>query len=152
MVDFLSKQKRSSVMARVKRQDTRPELSLRRALHACGLRYRLHVTSLPGSPDLVFSKYKAVVFVHGCFWHRHPGCRRASTPSTNMDFWSKKFERNVARDVRVATDLVAAGWNVFTVWECELSSKSKIETIAKYLKSVITLDSLPTSSYGKASV
>jgi DNA mismatch endonuclease (patch repair protein) len=108
------------MMAGIKGKDTKPELVLRRALHARGFRYRLHSKNVPGRPDLVFPKHHAIVFVHGCFWHRHEGCRYTTTPSTRPEFWQAKFDANVARDRSVHDQLLDAGWRVATVWECAL--------------------------------
>ena len=110
---------RSAMMARVRGANTRPEMAVRRAVHALGLRFRLHRKDLPGTPDLVLPRWKTVLFVHGCFWHRHPGCRKAGAPKTRAAFWQAKFDRNVARDERTAAALRQAGWRVETVWECE---------------------------------
>ena len=120
MTDIVDQQTRSRMMAGIKGRNTRPELALRRALHARGFRYRLHSTKVHGRPDLVLAKRHAVVFVHGCFWHRHEGCRYASTPSTRVEFWQAKFEANVARDNAVRKALLDAGWRVATIWECAL--------------------------------
>ena len=106
-------------MARVKGKHTKPEIAVRRALHRLGYRFRLHRSDLAGRPDIVLPKYKTAIFVHGCFWHRHPNCSKASMPKTRIDFWRDKFEANVARDRRNAEALEAAGWTVLTVWECE---------------------------------
>jgi DNA mismatch endonuclease (patch repair protein) len=106
-------------MSRVKSKNTTPEMRVRRAAHAQGLRFRLHRADLPGRPDLVFPKHRVAMFVHGCFWHRHPGCAKASTPKSQPEFWRSKFDANVARDVRVEAELEALGWRVVTVWECE---------------------------------
>ena len=106
-------------MARIRGKDTRPEMVVRRTAHAMGHRFRLHRRDLPGSPDLVFPAKRCVIFVHGCFWHRHPGCRRASNPGTRQEFWQAKFHRNVERDRRNEADLRAAGWRVGLIWECE---------------------------------
>lgn len=106
-------------MRRVRRRDTKPEMLLRRASWARGLRYRLHASYLPGTPDLVFRGARVAVFVHGCFWHRHEGCRRATTPKTNREYWIPKFEKNVERDRRKEEALTERGWKVVTVWECE---------------------------------
>ena len=106
-------------MSGIRGKDTRPEMLVRRYLHACGLRFRLHLGGLPGHPDLVFPRYRTVVFVHGCFWHRHTGCRLATTPATRAEFWAGKFARNVARDQSDAAALTAMGWQVLTIWECE---------------------------------
>jgi DNA mismatch endonuclease (patch repair protein) len=118
--DVVDKATRSQMMAGIRGRDTKPERVLRTALHSAGFRYRLHVSNLPGKPDLVFSKYKAVVLVHGCFWHRHSGCWWCSSPSSNSEFWSAKFDQNVRRDARNITDLGNLGWRVAVVWECAL--------------------------------
>lgn len=120
MTDIVDKQTRSRMMAGIKGKDTKPELVLRRALHARGFRYRLHSKTVPGRPDLVLSKHQAIVFVHGCFWHRHEGCRYTTTPSTRPEFWQAKFDANVARDRTVYDLQLDAGWRVATVWECAL--------------------------------
>ncbi|WP_238215347.1 very short patch repair endonuclease [Pseudomonas sp. PAGU 2196] len=109
----------SDRMRLIKREHTQPELVVRRLLHSMGLRFRLHSKSLPGSPDVVLPKRRTVVFVHGCYWHRHPGCRYASTPKTRQDFWLPKFASNVERDNRKAEQLRELGWRVVVVWECE---------------------------------
>lgn len=120
MTDIVHKQTRSRMMAGIKGKDTKPELVLRRALHARGFRYRLHSKTVPGRPDLVFPKHHAIVFVHGCFWHRHKGCRYTTTPSTRPEFWQAKFDANVIRDRSVQDQLLEAGWRVATVWGCAL--------------------------------
>ena len=114
-------------MSRVGSKDTGPEMEVRRTAHALGYRYRLHVGDLPGSPDLVFRSRRKVVFVHGCYWHRHPGCKRASTPSTRREYWQAKFDRNVARDAAAESALREAGWDVLVVWECETKDSSALE-------------------------
>jgi len=133
MADFLTKAQRSERMAQIRGKDTKPELALRRQLHAQGFRYRLHQTGLHGTPDLVFARYKAVVFVHGCFWHRHEGCNIATTPKSNTPFWKEKFQRTVARDHRNSQALESLGWRVFVVWECELTSGAKARATAEKL-------------------
>lgn len=110
---------RSRIMRSVGRTKTKPEMVVRRWLHARGYRFRANVKALPGSPDIVFTARRRAIFVHGCFWHRHPGCRLASTPKTRTAFWRAKFEANVARDGRKAAELQAMGWSVLTIWECE---------------------------------
>lgn len=122
MADRISSEHRSWNMSRIKGRDTKPELQLRSALHKAGFRFRLHVSKLPGTPDLVLPGYRSVIFVHGCFWHRHHGCRNASIPSNRREFWMEKLESNVNRDAKNSAVLIAAGWKVFTVWECELES------------------------------
>jgi DNA mismatch endonuclease (patch repair protein) len=136
MADFLSPAGRSERMSRIRGKDTAPELALRKALHARGFRYRLHAR-LPGKPDIVLPRHKVVVFVHGCFWHRHAGCKVASMPKSNTAFWQDKFDRNVTRDARVQGELEAAGWRVFMSWECELTGKSKAAEAASRLASEI---------------
>lgn len=118
MADIVDPRTRSRMMAGIKGKDTRPELLIRSALHKAGFRFRLHDKRLPGSPDLVLPKYRAVIFVHGCYWHRHKGCRFATTPATRTEFWGNKFRRNVERDERNRVQLLDDGWRVFTIWEC----------------------------------
>jgi DNA mismatch endonuclease (patch repair protein) len=137
MTDFLTPAERSDRMSRIRGKDTQPELALRKVLHRLGLRYRLYGAGLPGKPDLVFPRYRTVVFVHGCFWHRHDGCNIATTPKSNTPFWLEKFEKNVARDARVATQLEALGWRVFIVWECELGSAIKTKETGERLNFLI---------------
>lgn len=139
MTDIVDKQTRSRMMAGIKGKDTKPELALRRALHALGFRFRLHVTTLAGRPDLVFARHRAVVFVHGCFWHRHAGCRFATTPSERADFWSAKFAANVARDDAVRRKLLDDGWRLGIVWECALRKPEQVTAstnlVANWLRS-----------------
>lgn len=137
MADFLSNAERSERMSRIRGKDTQPELALRKVLHGMGLRYRLHGSGLPGKPDLVFRRHEAVVFVHGCFWHRHAGCSIATTPKSNTQFWVRKFEMNVARDARVAAALLGLGWRVFVAWECELASTTKAKATGERLRELI---------------
>lgn len=120
--DIFDPEKRSSIMRAVKSKNTKPELALRKALHALGYRYRLNVKALPGKPDLVFPRYKTVIFMHGCFWHGHQCKRGNRTPKTNRAYWSDKIARNKARDKKNAAALTALGWRVITVWECELKT------------------------------
>lgn len=111
--------RRSALMSRIRGRDTKPELVVRRLAHALGYRFRLHRKDLPGSPDLVFPSRRQAIFVHGCFWHRHSGCSKTTTPKTRADFWNKKFEANKERDARQHAELAAMGWDVLVVWECE---------------------------------
>ena len=131
MPDVVDKATRSRMMGGIRGKNTKPELSLRRALHARGFRYRLHRKGLPGSPDLVFLRYRAVCFVHGCFWHRHPGCRYATMPKTREDFWETKFAATVARDERSRARLLDAGWRVAVVWECSLRGNRLLTTVSE---------------------
>ncbi len=128
MADVFSKAKRSEVMSRIKNRNTKPELTVRSLLHRMGYRFRLHRTNLPGKPDIVLPRYQTVIFVHGCFWHRHKDCRFAYTPKTRVEFWVKKLESNVIRDQVVKVDLEQLGWQVVTVWECELRDLKNLET------------------------
>jgi len=125
MVDTITSERRSWNMSRIRGRDTGPELHLRSLLHRAGFRFRLHAKKLSGRPDIVLPKYRTAIFVHGCFWHRHPGCRNATTPSTRAEFWQEKFDSNVRRDARNRADLEAAGWAVITVWECELKADAE---------------------------
>jgi DNA mismatch endonuclease, patch repair protein len=109
------------MMSRVKSVNTQPELRVRMILHRLGFRFRVHAKRLPGKPDIVLPRWRTVVFVHGCFWHRHLGCSRASTPSCKFEFWKKKFDANVKRDEDAVRQLGALGWRVLVVWQCELS-------------------------------
>lgn len=122
-MDTVDKKKRSEIMSKVGQENTGPEVLLRRALHRLGLRYKLHVKVMLGSPDIVFPRFKTVLFVHGCFWHRH-GCKATTMPSSNVDFWSKKFNENVSRDKRIIESLIESGWRVIVVWGCSLEGKN----------------------------
>lgn len=126
MADRIDPARRSLNMSRVKSANTRPELQVRSLLHRLGYRFRLHTRSLPGKPDLVFQSRRAVIFVHGCFWHRHAGCPKASMPTTRADFWAEKFEANQARDARVLRALADSGWRTEVVWECEVRDREAL--------------------------
>ncbi|MDO8912196.1 MAG: DNA mismatch endonuclease Vsr [Phenylobacterium sp.] len=133
-MDIVDKARRSAMMAGIRGKDTAPELKVRRAAHALGYRFRLHRRGLPGSPDLVFPARKKVIFVHGCYWHRHDGCRYATVPKSNPAFWAEKFEKNVARDRRVLEELADLGWDAMVVWECETRDATVLnERIASHL-------------------
>ena len=120
MADTFSRAQRSAVMARIKSRDTGPEKAVRSMLHRLGYRFRLHRKDLPGTPDIVLPSRAAVIFVHGCFWHRHGGCKLAKLPSANPDFWRKKLDGNVDRDRKAVEALILLGWRVLTVWECAI--------------------------------
>ncbi|WP_136067111.1 very short patch repair endonuclease [Modicisalibacter radicis] len=120
MVDHVDSSTRSKIMASVGWKNTEPELALRRYLHARGYRFRLHRKDLPGKPDLVLPKHQLAIFVHGCYWHRHPGCHYASTPKSNLGFWEDKFEKNIDRDRRQQQELIDLGWKVLIIWQCGL--------------------------------
>ena len=126
-MDTVDAETRSRMMSGIRGKDTKPEMAVRRFLHARGYRYRLHRKDLAGRPDIVISRLKVCIFVHGCFWHRHPGCPFATTPKTRPEFWSEKFKKNVDRDLGNIDALEADGWKVLVVWECEL--KRKPETL-----------------------
>ncbi len=119
-MDNLSPEQRRWTMTQVKGRDTTPEIVVRSLLHRLGFRFRVQGRKLAGKPDIVLPKHRTVVFVHGCFWHRHPNCKRASTPVSNADYWTTKFKRTVARDASHQAVLEAEGWRVLVVWECEL--------------------------------
>ena len=120
MMDVVNKATRSRMMAGIRGKDTMPELALRRALHRRGLRYRLHARDLPGRPDMVLPRFRAVLLVHGCFWHRHDRCSFATIPASNVPFWKKKFRENMDRDSRNVEALLQAGWRVGIIWECAI--------------------------------
>lgn len=121
-MDTFSPEKRSDIMRNVRSANTLPELKVRSLLHNFGFRFRLHRSDLPGIPDIVLPKHRTVLFVHGCFWHRHPGCPRASTPAVKPDYWLPKFARTIERDRQNQEELRKRGWNVIVVWECELKN------------------------------
>ena len=127
MTDIVNKRRRSEIMAGIRGRNTAPEHAVRRIAHRMGLRFRLHRKNLPGRPDLVFPKRRLAVFVHGCFWHRHEGCRYAYTPKSRVAFWTEKFAQNVDRDKRNEQVLRDLGWRVLVVWECETRDKENIE-------------------------
>ena len=116
-------------MASIRGRDTRPELTVRSYLHRAEIRFRLGGCELPGRPDIVFARYRAAVFVHGCFWHRHAGCPKCTTPASRPDFWARKFTQNTERDRRNVELLQHLGWNVITVWECEVNSPDLLEAV-----------------------
>lgn len=134
--DVFDSEKRSEVMSRVRDRDTGPELAVRRFLHSRGLRFRLHRRDLPGRPDLVFPSRRVAVFVHGCFWHRHPGCRRARLPKTRADFWREKLGRNLERDAQAQAALRDKGWTSIVVWECEISPAT-LDTLERSIRRAV---------------
>jgi DNA mismatch endonuclease, patch repair protein len=137
--DRLSPERRSWNMSQIGSKDTQPELIVRRLLTEMGLRYRLHRRDLPGKPDIVFGPRRLVLFVHGCFWHRHRGCRLASTPSANAAFWQSKFDANTARDRRNTTALKRAGWRVAVIWECETRQPERLARRLQRLLPVVSV-------------
>jgi DNA mismatch endonuclease, patch repair protein len=133
MTDKLSPTRRSANMAAIRSKDTSPELAVRRLVHALGYRYRLHRRDLPGKPDLVFGPRRKVIFVHGCFWHRHPksNCHDARSPKSNTDYWGPKLQRNAARDARNIAALRAAGWRVLVIWDCETKDARRLTSVVR---------------------
>ena len=127
MADKIDPERRSQNMRRVRSRDTQPELVVRHALYKLGYRYRLHRRDLAGTPDIVFPSKKLAIFVHGCFWHRHSGCKRTTTPSTRAEFWKAKFDANVARDQRTKRSLAKLGWRSQVIWECETKSIEQLQ-------------------------
>ncbi len=132
MIDRLSPERRSALMSKVRGKDTSPEIRVRRMAHSLGYRFRLHRRDLPGCPDLVFPARKKIVLVHGCFWHRHPDCPKATMPKSRVKYWGEKFQKNVERDKKVIADLCSDDWSVLTIWECETKDpdtlKQKLES------------------------
>ena len=135
-MDRISRERRSWNMLRIRSRDSLAELRVRSALHRAGFRYRLHKPSLPGRPDIALVKLRAVVLVHGCYWHQHAGCANATTPSTNTDFWKAKFAENKRRDRRNERDLRRAGWRVFVIWECQTESSKLIGDLVRAMGSL----------------
>ena len=119
-MDRISPEERSRIMSHIRSKDTKPENRLCSLLHRLGFRFRLHRKDLPGTPDIVLPKYRTVIFVHGCFWHQHPGCKKATLPRSNVEFWKNKLEKNIERDKEVEKKLIETGWNVIVIWECEI--------------------------------
>ena len=120
-------EQRSKNMAAIKSKNTKPEIAVRKLLHSMGYRFRLHRKDLPGSPDIVLPKYKTAIFVHGCFWHRHENCKYATTPKTRKEFWEKKFQANVKRDLEIQEKIKNIGWISLVIWECELKNYKKLK-------------------------
>lgn len=134
MADIVSRSKRKEMMSSVKQRHTKPEITVRKLLHRLGYRFRLHSKKLPGTPDIVLPKYKSVIFVHGCFWHQHKGCRKSRRPTSNVEFWNEKLDKNIERDNRKESELKNAGWKVLTVWDCEIKDEDLlIEKVKNFL-------------------
>lgn len=129
MVDVVDRRTRSRMMASIGPTNTAPEIAVRRYLHAAGLRFRLHDKGLPGRPDVVLPGHRVAIFIHGCFWHRHPGCRYATTPASNATFWHDKFKSNVRRDKAKRELLEQQGWTVLVVWECEARDGNRLDRL-----------------------
>lgn len=137
MADTVSKQNRSEIMSHVTGKETKPEIMVRKYLFARGLRYRKNVKQLPGTPDIVFPKYKTAVFVNGCFWHGHKGCKYSHLPSTNLEYWEKKIADNLERDERKTRKLEKLGYRVLIVWQCQLKPNIKIETLETLYHNIV---------------
>ncbi len=134
-MDIISRAKRSWNMSRIRSKNTKPEIIVRSVLHKAGYRFRLHVNALPGKPDIVLAKYRTVIFVHGCFWHRHPGCKYAYEPKSRKKFWLEKFKQNIKRDELVENELKKKGWKVIIIWECEIADgKLKNKKLKRFLE------------------
>src|ERR1700712_4365898 len=133
MADVHSKETRSYNMSRIRSKDTKPEMLVRKFLHKSGFRYRLHVRDMPGKPDIVLPKYKTVIFIHGCFWHGHQGCKYYVVPKTRTEWWLNKINGNINNDLKAIKALKKEGWEIINIWECDLKAK----------KSVLTLNKLP---------
>lgn len=136
MTDVLSEEQRRRNMAAIRSTNTKPELRVRRALHAAGLRYRLHVRGLPGTPDLVFPSRRVVVFVHGCFWHQHSRCRNATMPASRPEFWGAKLAANAERDRRQQRALRRLGWHVIVIWECQTRDAARLRRLTARVRAV----------------
>lgn len=136
MPEKLNKQARSKLMSRVRGKNTSPEIRVRKFLHQRGFRFRLHRKDLPGKPDIVLPKFNLCIFVHGCFWHQHPGCKRATIPVNNSTFWLEKFSKNQSRDAIVSQELQKLGWQVLVIWECQTKS---IDSLADIIKDILPL-------------
>ena len=130
-MDIVTPEKRSEMMSRIRGQNTKPELVVRSLLHQSGYRFRLHRSDLPGKPDIVLPKYNLVIFVNGCFWHRHPGCSKAYTPKSRVEYWEGRFKENVERDRRNIIQLHNLGWLVVTVWECETGDIDGLQSLLR---------------------
>ena len=139
MSDTHTKLQRSYNMSKIKSKNTTPEEIVRKYLFSKGLRFRKNDKRYPGHPDIVLPKYKTIVFVNGCFWHRHPGCRYATVPSTNTDYWEKKFSRNTERDIQEQNELRRSGWKVLIIWECELKKDIREVTLENLYNSIVSL-------------
>lgn len=137
MADTLTPEKRSWNMSRIPAKDTSVEVKVRKYLFAQGFRYRKNVKELPGKPDIVLPKYRTVLFIHGCFWHRHAGCKRATTPKSRLEYWLPKFERNVENDKKHCEELISMGWNPIVIWECEVNKhfNDTMEKVVREIKS-----------------
>jgi DNA mismatch endonuclease (patch repair protein) len=140
MADVHSKETRSYNMSKIKGKNTKPEMIVRKFLHSNGLRYKLHPPNIPGKPDLVFPKFKTVIFVHGCFWHGHDSCRYYVIPKSRTEFWTNKINSNKLRDTKVEGELSSLGWRILTVWECQLKPKVRDQFLKELLEKLLQKD------------
>lgn len=145
MTDTMTLEQRSRCMAAIRGKDTKPEMIVRKYLFSRGLRFRVQVRKLPGNPDIVLPKYKTVIFVNGCFWHGHEGCKYFRPPKSNVEFWKSKIERNVARDIRNEEELTALGWRVLRVWECDIRKVAGREEYLRPLYDSIVRPASPSA-------
>jgi DNA mismatch endonuclease (patch repair protein) len=136
MSDIFSKNKRSDIMSKIYGKETKPEILVRKYLFAQGFRYRKNVKDLPGKPDIVLPKYKTVIFVNGCFWHGHKNCKRSAFPTSNTQFWEEKISKNIIRDSENIQKLLDMGYKVLTIWQCELTSKTRENSLNKLIKHI----------------
>ena len=146
MVDVVDKKTRSRMMSGIKGANTKPEVLVRRALHARGLRFRLHDRRLPGTPDIVLPRWRVAIQVHGCFWHRHDGCLKATTPANNSSFWQEKFDANIARDAKAAEALLELDWRLLVIWECAVG-KALSQEVVDLISAFIVLDDHDDDQY-----
>jgi DNA mismatch endonuclease (patch repair protein) len=137
--DRLSTKERSLLMSKIHGTDTKPEIMLRKELFGRGFRYRKNVANLPGKPDIVLPKYRAVIFIHGCFWHQHPGCKESARPKSRQEYWEAKLNRNIERDALNVEKLKNLGWRVYIVWECELRPQCKRQTMDNLIDGLLSL-------------
>src|SRR6187551_2212496 len=137
MADVHDKATRSYNMSQIRSRNTKPEMLVRKFLHAQGFRYRIHDKKLPGKPDIVLPKYKTVIFIHGCFWHGHKGCKYFVVPKTRTEWWLNKINSNIANDIRAITALSEKGWNIITLWECELKPLTNQKTLSQLKKKLL---------------
>ena len=133
-MDIYSKEKRSEIMSKVRSSGTKPEVIVRKELHSLGFRFRLHSKLLPGKPDIVLPKHRAVIFVHGCFWHHHTGCGKSKLPASNAEFWQTKIFENVRRDAQIKSEPKRLGWRVLVIWECETKSGIYIQKLCRFFR------------------
>jgi DNA mismatch endonuclease Vsr len=151
-MDTVSEAKRSWNMSRIHSENTKPEIQVRSFLHQHGFRFRLHVKRLPGKPDIVIAKYKTAIEIRGCFWHHHKGCKIASTPSSNVEYWNKKFEKNIARDHETENAIKALGWNLIVIWECELKKPGVLEHLPFMIRNAAIRSSIELTMTEKTGI